>query len=249
MGMIFNFKSIANNAKFAYRWNSEDFDVRATEYRLHDSLKMFETYGDGMTQHSPEYYVQKEHLVDCLYSLAAYLLSNEEAAQTVYFRMKLPGSVTQAEVKFFMGLKYNAERIEYYNPQDRKVSKNEKYRHDKRWFEVQSWADGTLKNVYRLMLSHNGYSSGLLDRIAVLIGIRKAMYQLTGDYPWIDVEDYGFLDEKADYNTVETVYEAVVSVIEAHHKLKWVADCVSNYSGRIEEAKQSPVEVSQAKEE
>ena len=80
--MYRKFASIANSAKFGYSFDSDKWEYRVNPF-LTQKFRMFETMGDGMTQHSHDWPVTEEYAIDYLFSLAVILLEDEEIVAAV----------------------------------------------------------------------------------------------------------------------------------------------------------------------
>ena len=79
--MYKKFASIANSAKFGYSFDSDKWEYRANPF-LTQKFRMFETMGDGMTQHSHDWPVTEEYAIDYLFSLAVIILESPVTTAT-----------------------------------------------------------------------------------------------------------------------------------------------------------------------
>ncbi len=112
----------------------------------------FETYGDGQVQHSNEWVVQRESFDDWCSSLATHLMEHKELIPIIAYHA---GSVDSDDaIEFAIKVKYDPEK-EYpklrYCLEERKMSRHEKYRHDRRWEEAHQYIDGTLDGCCRVL--------------------------------------------------------------------------------------------------
>jgi len=153
------FASLADD-KIAYVWyyNATDspFWYPRRGNPLHDCAGYFETYGDGLCQHSGESAVQAHNALDYVASLAAYLMEHRTdgtlgeivGVLQQYWPTEL--HIGRQRMLFAMNLKANGKRA-WFSLSDQKVSAAASKQYDKRWTEVESWMDGTLESAYRLL--------------------------------------------------------------------------------------------------
>ena len=123
---------------------------------LDTAISCFDTCGDGMTQHSLDTVVTEHRMFDFLYSLASYLLAEppcEEVQRLVERFWPAEKHYNSETLGFYYDLRPAAEgaKTKYVCKQDQKVSTAESKRHDKRWFAVPSWANGTAGAIHRLL--------------------------------------------------------------------------------------------------
>jgi len=149
---------------------------------------MFETYGDGMTQHSNMYLVPASGMRDFVVSLAYYLESlkgeeREMAADLV--RVSWPesyrGEETKAGVVFLQDMRKKGEKRTYYNYPERKISTKEALQYDKRWSEIPCEWKGSLPEIF-FHLQKDFH--GALERATIWEAIRDHL-----NWPWVDEDD------------------------------------------------------------
>lgn len=154
--MIRIFKSLQFPEKYGYKFNSDCY----TSGSINPQFRMFETMGDGLTQHTNDWPVTIEHLSDFLFSLLTELMtvpfddSDSFVSEVRYQFMHRP---SDAEIKFAMGLiwkesdkSYSKRR--YYSISLEKISSSDSKQYDKRYSRVEDWMDGEPKAVARLLL-------------------------------------------------------------------------------------------------
>jgi hypothetical protein len=160
------FASIAHNSTHAYLIETAYRPERSGGCALAEWAWMYETYGDGLTQHSGEWRVQKEHIIDFCASLAEYLVRLDPAerdAVAAEFRFKWPEETPEKDMEFAYSIRYNSEKpYRYYNLRERKVSSAESKQYDKRWQRIPDWADGSPMAMARLINTRE-YGPDLLD--------------------------------------------------------------------------------------
>lgn len=145
---------------------------------VHHRAGMFDTYGDGMVQHSPAYHIGPERFEDWCLSLATYLLANigplaERDTQHAPAWYWFPDT-NAATVEFLASLRHDKEKRRFYSFAERKLTTRESARYDKRYAEVPEWADGKVKNIVALFVEGLGFEPGILHRAQVWYMARRA---------------------------------------------------------------------------
>jgi hypothetical protein len=162
--MFKKFASISHSNKIGYciDGNSRFSDYRENAFLRRD-FRMFDTYGDGLVQHSPDIPVSEEYAIDFLESLAAALLDDDQLAYDLVHKFN-DGLHTDG-IKFAAGLVYNEakdawpNKLRYFSVSERKVTRSESKRHDKRYTELRSWHDGTPQATFNMLTTE--YADGL----------------------------------------------------------------------------------------
>jgi len=155
--------SILNGEKIAFKVHSRFEDLwdafRQANRPLDCHIGVFDTYGDGTTQHSGEWPANNEHFTDFCLSFARWLInaSPEEVKGTeIRSRDSIGIKKVPADlIDFLAKIQYRDDKRQYFNRADRKLTTSEKARHDKRFIEVPSWATGSFRNVVSLYLMEN----------------------------------------------------------------------------------------------
>jgi len=143
------FRSVGN-PEVAYTWHESYYELRDQLRGDHLSANagFFLTYGDELCQHSGESIVQKDNMGDYLLSLASHLMEYPDNVRVV--SGSWPRSDGGDKAQFACTIRYKEGKRTYYSWIDRKVSGSDSKRHDKRWEEVPTWADGSFDSVFRL---------------------------------------------------------------------------------------------------
>jgi len=158
--MLKKFESIADN-QHGYSYDSQAFDIHAP---IDCHFRMYDTYGDGLCQHSPDWSVQLDDLADYLASLALAMLTDEELAQNCLFTFARRPSVKAIEFAASVKFKAGEEKDwlkgrRWFSAKELKVSKAPSKEHDKRYEEVREVHDGSVNSIFRILVGE--YSSGL----------------------------------------------------------------------------------------
>jgi len=152
--------SILNGEKIAFKVHSRFEDLwdsfRQANRPLDTHIGVFETYGDGTTQHSGEWPANNEQFTDFCLSFARWLInaSPEEVKGTEIRSRDSIGikKVAPDLIDFLAKIQYRDDKRQYFSRSERKLTTSEKGRHDKRFLEVPSWANGSFRNVVSLYL-------------------------------------------------------------------------------------------------
>jgi len=158
--MLKKFESIADK-QHGYSYDSQAFDIHAP---IDCHFRMYDTYGDGLCQHSPDWSVQLDHLADYLASLAQAMLADEELAHNCLFTFARRPSVKAIEFAASVKFKAGEEKDwlksrRWFSAKELKVSKAPSKEHDKRYEEVREIHDGSVNSIFRILVGE--YSSGL----------------------------------------------------------------------------------------
>lgn len=226
----------------AYALHTNSMDLWDAAYRARSPLwlraGMFQTFGDGLTQHGYETVVPGLHFEDFCGSLAKYLQETEFSAEdregfaSYMFRFDMPSA---RRIEFALGVKHNPKKTAWYSLQEMKVSSADSKRHDKRWTEVPAWADGSIASVYRLLHNREGMTE-LLPSFAVYSYIRSYVSDRTEQYGESATEFF-----KIEGTDVHQAFDALRLTLESFGTLgqarRALACHVSNVTQPAEETK------------
>lgn len=218
-----------------------DWELDARRRGAVDWARQYDTYGDGLTQHSPACGIQKEQLGDFLASLATYLLSDsaieEDLALVACKWPEVNYHINRKMVIFLGSLRVKEGKEIYYNLEG-KVSSSESKRYDKRWHKVPEHADGTIESIYRLTFHRDGEQDyrDTLTRYAIFAHIRNIVAEETDSYgthprDWLGIEDRYF------YQAFDAV-DNLVSSYRYRDGAQRQLDCYCNNSDICKEAKE-----------
>lgn len=155
----------------AYRFHTDLEALHSQAYRtsnmpLGGEHGEYQTYGDGDTQHGPEYPVVAAAFADYCASLGAHLLVllrgerrelSDEQIDTLVYRNPTRVRYDDDKIEFALTVKYKEQddKVQYFNLGDRKLrtvshGKNT-LQYDKRWHRVEAWMDGSLDATVRVL--------------------------------------------------------------------------------------------------
>lgn len=122
-------------------------------------LGWFNTYGDGMVQHSPEYLCPISMWNDVLTSLAAHILGGcEDVLPHVYDHE----TVLPEHAEFYKSLRYQQDVPRWFNRRTCESSRSASKAELRAWERVPHWVDGTTANAVRLYLAKGNITHSVL---------------------------------------------------------------------------------------
>lgn len=236
------FPSVGNPSKYGYAFDSDSWHS-TDRYPVENKFRMFETYGDGLTQHSGDWAVSYEFLADYLISLAVYMLAHKEDAELFdrigYIVLNGP---RPALVEFAASIAW-AEKDEpfgkqrYYSLSDQKITRNQEKRHDKRYKEIDKYLNGSAKSIFTVLMGDKEYADGM-ERLCYAYAVKKYI----DDQPsgWMDHPTtlLGWWKEDADAHGKRVAlgygFRAVQSLARSHQEMK-SAECeIGNFQRNME---------------
>lgn len=175
MGMI-RIPSIGND-RIAYVV-SRGFDPSTSiDSGLGPYMKVYDTYGDGMTQHGPFYPVMEDNAIDFFHSLAASSFAHPETAREA--SRFWPEKVHEKYFVLASRIKTTTSRLDgvqnktlYYNKRTLETSSSKRYEYDEKWAPVPEWANGGLDSAFHLLhgaLLANTFADTGLSRLALYV--------------------------------------------------------------------------------
>lgn len=151
----------------------------------------FETLGDGMVQHAPEYPCKPADLTDFCASTVRHCLDPEVSdgadILAAIASQWTTSPFSRDDIAFAMKVKHNPDKKTYYNLGERKVSAAESRRHDRRWVETCEWMKGDVAGVFGI-LNEDKRSLPTLDALARYKVILDTMREMEGCYYGAPIE-------------------------------------------------------------
>ena len=232
--MIKRFPSLKDPAKYGYSFDTDNYDSRAF---FSDKFRQYETYGDGLCQHSGDWSIQVEFLADYLASLATAMLTDEELLS--YARWEFRADVNREKIEFAASVVFkSAKKLSgddtgyeknrrYYSVEERKVSSTPAKQYDKRYQQVEQWCDGSAEAIYRILVPE--YAKGM-DYYAYADAIRtwcldNSTRPYYGGLPaqflkWFDGDSGKARDLRYAWNACKALFAAREARDEAETALK-----------------------------
>jgi hypothetical protein len=164
--MLRKFASLKDPTKYGYAFDSDVYDSKAF---FSDKFRQFDTFGDGLCQHSRDWSVQVDFMADYMASLATAMLSDQELVTHARWEflhdpevrdIEFAASVVFKPVKDANGADLGYEKTRrYYSLEELKISAVSAKEYDKRYVRVESWCDGSPEAIYRMLVRE--YDSGM----------------------------------------------------------------------------------------
>ncbi len=145
--MLRKFKSLAYEKEFGYSFDSQSMDMKAP---INQHFRMFQTYGDGLIQHSGDWSITVEYLADYLASLALAMSEDEELLENASWVLSQRPS--DKEIAFAASVVWKeGVKTRYFSVKQMKVSASPEKSHDKRFEEIRDFHDGSTASIKRIL--------------------------------------------------------------------------------------------------
>jgi hypothetical protein len=209
---MFKFPSLAQPDKIGFMFDSQH---RSKYAQVDEALLFFDTYGDGMCQHSPEVCTLAEQAADYFASLAAFLLERPDEAQSC--RSRFEPDWPDAKIEFAASVVYKApaegkyEKPRYFSMEEKKVSSSESKRHDRRYTRIEPWMDGTGKAIIQL-LWQDWFSP--LQTFALNHAVRDWSFKGNNDRPWVELPKLGKDSPREMANEQERAFQILQGTVQ-----------------------------------
>lgn len=238
----FTFRSL-QDPQYAYiltfDWDWER--TRNADRPISDRIFMFQTYGDGITQHSNEWCVSCDRFADVCASLATFLQTDpgvtaEEKAEIVGYRI-WPELPSDRKLAFFASVRYSDKAKRFYTTADGgKVSAAESRQYDKRWREVPSWADGSPQAVYDLIGQSDDTIRYGMERFAHADSVREWFRRTSDTWCPPAAEIARFVDCKGaearrEADRLASAFHALEATVQAIRSAHGAEVALRNYTG------------------
>jgi hypothetical protein len=160
--MKVKFASLAQSDKIGYAYDTEHWSMNAP---IESKFRAFNTYGDGLCQHSGDWAITVETLTDYLASLATAMLADEALLKEL--RYMFASRIPVADFEFCAGVIFKPvsdespweKKTRYFSVQLKQLSSTESKRHDNRFTKVETWCDGTAEAIFHMLNKdhHSGF--------------------------------------------------------------------------------------------
>jgi hypothetical protein len=231
--MHFKFKSLRHKEQ-GYAYDTGSFDMKAPMF---DHFRVFQTYGDGLTQHSHDWSVTFEYLADYLASLAVAMTGNEELTDAVKFHIaRRPNN---REIEFAAGIHYNEKKRQYYSVKELKVSSSDSKRHDKRYFEITEVNNGSPNAIFRVLVPEDSMG---LEKYIYASAIRDWLHENDRGYMQLPTEFLNWSHDRAVAQDLHNAYEACWHLVQSNQYQHTAKGHLDNYkrAHQIEEPVPAP---------
>lgn len=154
--MLRRFASLYDPSNHAFSYDSEAWNSNA-EVNAH--FRMYQTYNDGLTQHSTDWAITKEHLLDYLASISVYMLAHPEDEEMVqHMSMIMARRPDVKEIAFAHSVVWKESDDDwkkprrYFSRQLLKITSSRGAEHDKRYEEIKKCQDGSPLAMFQMLI-------------------------------------------------------------------------------------------------
>lgn len=241
------FKSLITDQQ-AYAFDSEHWDTKGG-FVIEPHFRMYDVLGDGLTQHSGDWGVTKEHLADFLYSIVAHLLERpEEMDMDDNLFDRLCSAVLQAprkdRIAFASSVRFKESDREYgkrryYSMAELKTAGKAK-EYDKRYVQIEDWCDGSPKAIYRMVVRE--YADGL-EKLATAAAIYNWAQEDSQNRPWMEtpVSFLGWFENDPDASEknrqLANAFRMAVNLCESYQRWHGAKCELGNYLRNVVQRK------------
>lgn len=239
---VFKFASLAHPDKYGYAF---DRSAWSSSTETNSSYRQYETYGDGLTQHSNDWPVLFDNLTDYLASLAVAMLANNELVEAANFSLRR--AVGADKIAFAAGVVWKETdndwaKRRYFSVSLQKMG-NKTKEHDKRFTEVGRYHDGSRAAIFRMVCPEypDGFERYQIAEAIDTWAAAQTKYIKVGEgFP-----EYFNGDHQKLYSLQRAV-QACRYVVEAKERREWAQGSIDNYMAALERAARKAAEVTDA---
>jgi hypothetical protein len=181
----FVFSSLNNsNIRYVFHDSYSWDGYGSRSYSVWERIGYYDTLGDGETQHTSEYPINRNYTQDVLVSLVFFLESTKDAECINMVSEAFPDAMQDSDIRFVLSLKAK-DKKQWYSITEKKVSCNPKYAYDTRFHELpEGYRQGNFSDMFNL-LTAGGRCYYKKDFVSVYVN-KKAMadlsYAITGQF-------------------------------------------------------------------
>ena len=214
--MLRKFASIQHSEKYGYSYDSESWSSNA---QVHVHFRMFETYGDGLCQHSGDWAITREWFADYMISLAAAMLQDAELAnELVWMLSRRPAAADiafAASVVFKPGegMEQYEKKPRYYSMEEKKVTASDSKKYDKRYQRVTPAQTGRADAIYAMVIPE--YPNDL-ERFQFAHTIYDWAMATEGQYMELTACFLGWTEDRDEARKIRDAFEAARNVAESY---------------------------------
>jgi hypothetical protein len=229
------FRSLQHPKEYAYGFSPDAWDSKAI---IDARLRMFSTYGDGLTQHSGDWSVQIDFLTDYLASLATAMIelpASDKLIQDCTYAITRSPSVDR--IAFAASVIYKESdsswaKRRYYSLDEQKISGAQSKQYDKRYHQIESWMDGEPEAIYRLLTTEHMYC---LERYTTATAIRNWILTQKRGRMALPADFLGWFDhDRSKAQALRNGYEACALLVEAYRLKANAVSTLDNYQREID---------------
>ena len=230
MSATLNVPSALNPTKYAYQvisdW-SPYWNVRG-QNPLSIYLLQYETYGDGLVQHSGAWVPPVSQLTDACLSLTAAIIADPRNELWFSFRRVIEASESDF-VPFALTVTYTEGKTRYFSLTERRITSADK-RHDRRYLRIEPRHDGSPTSAWHILCDANSHWDWL-EKMAVLLKLREIVARTRDHlYAWEDLCSGDFGD--GDWHTALPAFVAALTGVLSLDRARRQSDCALHNSVR-----------------
>lgn len=243
--MLRRFRSLSRSHEFGYAYDSDAYDSR-TCFNSH--FRVYQTYGHDLVQHSTDWTVNLEQIIDFLASLATELISDFDKGETsLYDRIgyDFTQGPSRKDIEFAASVKYKSTdsdwgKRRYVSMKERKLSSSASKENDKRYEEVKEWMDGSPRAICRLVTPD--YADNLMAyRYAEVV--RDYVISQPGLYMEMPAEHLNWWKDDPNQRDkclqMNNAFRACQEICQAFQHRERAKSCLENYTRNLEREEES----------
>jgi hypothetical protein len=232
---MFRFASIAHPTEYAYQYDTSAYNFNAA---VSYHFMQYQTYNDGLCQHSGEWPITREFMADYMASFAEALLAQPEHDCWNSFAHEFQHVPSVVDIEFCAAVRFKAQKPgaaykrQYYSLQERKLSSAPAKEFDKRYQRVEEWHDGTPEAVYRMLRGEETVRD--LQRFATAYAMRLWFMVQPDQYMTLESMFLEWTKDSGEARTMRYAYEACLHLAQSY-QLREEARCeLGNAKRRLE---------------
>lgn len=238
--MLRKFISIMNPDTMGFSFDTEQWSGNAL---IHTAFRAYQTYGDGLTQHSSDWPITSEQFADYMVSLAKAMLADGELAEHLHFTIaRAPNRKAiefAASIVFkpadgeeeVSGCYRREKKTRYYSLEERKVTSADAKQYDKRYQKVESWCDGSPSAIYRMLLPE--HADGL-ERYQWAHAIHQWTCDQDGQYMELPARFIKWAQDNDTAREMRDAFDAAAHVVESVRLRNAAESEIANVKRRLE---------------
>jgi hypothetical protein len=194
------------------------------------------TYGDGMVQHSPDTCCSIDLMADYLVSLTAFCLDdrNADALEVMAGHWKSLSRYSErgklAIILKARQVRHKEGKPRYVMARDFIVSTSEVKRHDKRWYQIVEWMDGSIGATFGVLCMDLNCGLYGVERYLTLNRIINAFNEVDGYCSASPCDHF----DRFKGQRLDEAFSAFEEMMEADYHRRLVAPLLQTYQQAIE---------------
>lgn len=241
--MKITFASLEHPAKFGYAYDTDHWSMNAP---VDTKFRQFQTFNDGLCQHSGDYPITIEYMADYLAALAAVMLTDE--ALTKELQYLFTRGPAKDDMEFCASVIFKPaddttsweKKTRYFSVSLKQVSSNESKRHDNRFAKVEKWHDGSAGAIFQMLAKESDSGLDKYQRAHVMhewvreLASNRSSTKVYMDLPGVFLNWFKDPEGPADRaRQLRDAYDACVSTAKAFGMRAHAIGSLRNFSVSI----------------